>query len=153
MIFILFMVRNTFAKVSEDWFFSTQILLSPRFDIFFIDWGLAFVIFLPVPRHLEKTRYNTWFSKKVNPFQLKKHLFLDEMRYRKQVLRVCTSQQINCVEFINQQNKLKYIPSGSKWNWRRIRRVAVRVWDASPSRRSSQTFRDTRLVGVNGALE
>ena len=89
----------------------------------------------------------------MNPFQVKKRLFLDEMRYGKQVFCVCTSQQIINVEFINQQNKLKYIPSGSKWNWRKIRRVAVRVWDASPSRRTSQTLTDTRLVGANGALE
>ena len=147
------MVRSNFAKVSEDWFFSTQILFSSQFDIFFIDWGLGFVIFLSVPRYLEKTRYNTCFSKKVNPFQVKKHLFLDEMRYRKQVFRVCTSQQIINVEFINQQNKLKYIPSESKWNWRKIRRVSVRVWDGSPSRRPSQILTDTRLVGANGALE
>ena len=90
---------------------------------------------------------------KTHPFHLKKHLFLDEMGYRKQVLHVCTSQQIINVEFIDQQNKLKYIPNGSKRNWRKIRRVAVRVWDASPSRRPSQTLTDTRLVGANGALE
>ena len=89
----------------------------------------------------------------MNPFQAKKRLFLDEMRYGKQVFRVCTSQQIIYVELINQQKKLKYIPSGSKWNWRKIRRVAVRVWDASPSRRSAQTLTDTRLVGANGVLK
>ena len=89
----------------------------------------------------------------MHPFQIKKRLFIDETRYRKQVLRVRTSQQINCLEFINQQNKLKYIPSESKWNWRKIRRVSVRVWDGSPSRRPSQILTDTRLVGANGALE
>ena len=90
---------------------------------------------------------------KMPPFHVKKRLFIDEMRYRKQVFHACTSQQIIYVEFIDKQNKLKYIPRGSKWNWRRIRRVSVRVWDRSPTRRLFQTLTDTRLVGVNGALE
>ena len=151
--YIPFMVRSTFTKVSETCFFYFLDTFISLIWYIFHRLRSGFCNILVCTSIFRKNEVQHLIFKKGEPISIKKHLFLDEMRYRKQVLRVCTSQQINCVEFINQQNKLKYIPIGSKWNWRRIRRVAVRVWDASPSRRPSQILTDTRLVGANGALE